>query len=81
MGAFFHTLESQSPPSVDGVRMRWCLGLKGEFDTKSFYEVVLLFGQVAWAKILTDDHLRKRGFTIMDWCCLCRGSGESVDHL
>ena len=36
MGAFFHTLESQSPPSVDGVRMRWCLGLKGEFDTSPF---------------------------------------------
>ena len=37
----------------------------------------------AWGKILTIDHLRRRGFIVWIgvWCCLCRCSGESVDHL
>jgi len=35
---------------------------------------------VALGKILTGDYLR-RAFTIVDWCCLCQFSGESVDHL
>ena len=35
----------------------------------------------AWGKVLITDHLRKSSFTIMDWCCLCRCNGESVDHL
>ena len=36
---------------------------------------------VAWGRVLTTDHLRKRDYTIMDWCCLCKYNGESVDHL
>ena len=40
MGAFAHTLESLSP-SVEGVdKMRWCLGSKGDFDIKSFYDAL-----------------------------------------
>ena len=35
----------------------------------------------AWEKILTSDNLRRRGFSIVDWCCMCRYSGETVDHL
>ena len=34
----------------------------------------------AWGKIFTGDYLR-RGVPIVDWCCLCWCSGESVDHL
>jgi hypothetical protein len=32
-------------------------------------------------KILTIDNLRKRRVIIMDWCCMCKTSGESVNHL
>jgi mannosylglycoprotein endo-beta-mannosidase len=32
-------------------------------------------------KILTSDNLRRRGICIADWCYLCRGDGESVDHV
>jgi hypothetical protein len=32
-------------------------------------------------KILTIDALRKRGLIIVDWCCMCKQSGENVDHL
>ncbi len=36
---------------------------------------------VAWDRILTCDNLRKRGFVLAGWCCLCKAADESVDHL
>jgi hypothetical protein len=35
----------------------------------------------AWEKILTCDNLMKRGITLVDWCFMCRCSGEIVHHL
>ena len=35
----------------------------------------------ALEKLLTIDNLQKRNLIIIDWCCLCKQSGESVDHL
>ena len=32
-------------------------------------------------KVLTIDNLRKRGLIIQEWCCMCKRSGEDVDHL
>ncbi len=32
-------------------------------------------------KILTIDALRKCGLIIVDWCCMCKHNGESVDHV
>ncbi|KAG6705367.1 hypothetical protein I3842_07G176000 [Carya illinoinensis] len=32
-------------------------------------------------RILTIDNLRKRRIIITEWCCMCKGGGESVDHL
>jgi hypothetical protein len=32
-------------------------------------------------KILTTDNLRKRRVIILDWCCLYKADGESVNHL
>jgi hypothetical protein len=32
-------------------------------------------------KILTTDNLRKIKVIILDWCCMCKSSGESVSHL
>ena len=31
--------------------------------------------------ILTIDNLRKQQILILDWCCMCKRNGESVDHL
>ena len=31
--------------------------------------------------ILTTDNLRRRRVIIMDWCCMCKNSGESPSHL
>lgn len=30
---------------------------------------------------LTIDNLRKRGFILIEWCCMCKNSDETVDHL
>jgi hypothetical protein len=27
------------------------------------------------------DNLRKRHVLVVDWCCMCKNSVESVDHL
>jgi hypothetical protein len=32
-------------------------------------------------KILTLDNLRKRNIIVMEWCYMCKASGESIDHL
>ena len=32
-------------------------------------------------KILTLDNLRKKNIIVMEWCCICKCSGESIDHL
>ena len=32
-------------------------------------------------KVLTIDNLRKRRLMLIDWCCMCKASGESIDHL
>jgi hypothetical protein len=32
-------------------------------------------------KILTHDNLRKRNIVVVEWCCMCKKNGESVDHL
>jgi len=99
-----HSNRSLSPPIEGRYKMRWCLGLNGDFDIKSFYgalrgsssinfpwksiwgvkaphRVSFFVWTAAWGKVLTMDYLRKRCFTIMDWCCLCRCNGEKVDHL
>ena len=36
---------------------------------------------VALGKILTIDNLWKRHFVVLEWCFMCKGCGEFVDHL
>ena len=43
--------------------------------------VAFLSWTATLGKVLTIDNLRKWGFIIQDWCCMCKRSGESVDHL
>ena len=47
----------------------------------SFPRVSFFVWTVAWRKILAGDNLRRRGLSIVDWCCMCWHSGETVDHL
>ena len=37
--------------------------------------------EVLSGKILNIDNLWKRQFVVLEWCCMCKGCGESVDHL
>ncbi len=43
--------------------------------------VAFFIWTTAWGRILTTDNLRRRGIIILDWCCMCRSDGESVNHL
>jgi hypothetical protein len=36
---------------------------------------------VALDRILTVDNLWKRIMMIIDWCCMCKTSGQSLEHL
>ena len=31
-------------------------------------------------KILTMDNLRKKNIIVVEWCCMCKKSGESINH-
>jgi hypothetical protein len=35
----------------------------------------------ALGRILTIDNLRRRHVIVLDWCCMCKESGESISHL
>lgn len=35
----------------------------------------------ALGRILTTDNLRKCKVVVMNWCCMCKKDGESIDHL
>ncbi len=32
-------------------------------------------------KFLTVDNLRKKNIVLVNWCCMCKADGESVDYL
>ena len=43
--------------------------------------VAIFSWSAALDKILTIYNLCKRRVIIMDWCCMCKLGGESVNHL
>jgi len=43
--------------------------------------VVFFVWIAALGKILTHDNLRKRNVMVIEWCCMCRKSGESIEYL
>jgi hypothetical protein len=64
-----------------------CPSHSASFPWKSIWKVkvpprIAFFSwTAALGNLLTIDNLRKRNLIIIDWCCLCKQSGESVDHL
>jgi hypothetical protein len=64
-----------------------CLGLLrflfrgNSFGNLASLLVLLFFFFRALGKILTVDNLRRRHIVVLDWCCICKCNGESVDHL
>ena len=64
-----------------------CPSHSAPFPWKSIWKVkvtprIAFFSwTAALGNLLTIDNLRKRHLIIIGWCCLCKQSGESVDHL
>ena len=54
---------------------------KGIWKAKVPPRVAFFSWTAALGKLLTIDNLRKRHLILVDWCCMCKRRGESVDHL
>jgi hypothetical protein len=54
---------------------------KSIWRVKAPARVAFFVWTAALGKILTMDNLRKRNVMVVEWCCLCKKSGESIDHL
>jgi hypothetical protein len=63
----------ESPDIAFPWKCIWC--------TKAPRRACFFVWTAAWNKILTCDNLRKRGYNLPSWCCMCCCNGESVDHL
>ena len=68
----YRYLSSPSPRTFPWKRVR---------KSKVPSRVAFFSWTAALGKILTIDNLRKRGLILVDWCYLCRESGESPDHI
>ena len=62
---------------VMGTAFPW----KGIWRVKAPRKVTFFVWTAAWGWILTCDNLRRRGIVTIGCCCLCRCSGETLDHL
>jgi hypothetical protein len=51
------------------------------WKSKVLPRVAFFMWTAVLGKILTMDNLRKKNIIVMDWCCICKKSGESIDHL
>ena len=54
---------------------------KGVWKSKAPPRVAFFLWTAVWGKILTNDNLRKRRVVLVDWCCLCKNAGESLDRI
>ena len=69
---YYHCL---SPPSL--LTFPWKIIWKGKVPPR----VAFFSWTTALGRILTIDNFWKHRLILMDWCCMCKRSGESVDHL
>ena len=70
--SFYETLRGSPPMSFP-----W----KAIWKVKAPRRVSFFIWTAALGKILTSDNLIKRGYSLLSWYCMCRRSGETVDHL
>ncbi|XP_028078613.1 uncharacterized protein LOC114280444 [Camellia sinensis] len=62
---------------VEEVALPWkCVWVPGTPSKVAFFVWTAMLGRV-----LTLDNLIRRGHILVNWCCLCCGAAESVDHL
>jgi hypothetical protein len=70
--SFYHALDVK----ID-IKFPW----KAIWRAKAPRRVSFFVWSAAWGKILTCDNLMRRGYTMVGWCCMCRNSGETGNHL
>jgi hypothetical protein len=58
-----------------------CFPWKNIWRVKAPTRVAFFVWSAALGKILKHDNLRKRKVIVIEWCCLCKKSGKSIDHL
>ena len=44
-------------------------------------KVCFFLWTVALGRVLTMDNLRRRWLVVLDWCCMCKWDGETINHL
>jgi hypothetical protein len=54
---------------------------KSIWRVKAPTRVAFFVWSVALGKILTHDNLHKRNIVVIEWCCMYKKNGESIDHL
>jgi hypothetical protein len=54
---------------------------KSIWRVKAPARVTFFVWTAALGKILTHDNLRKRSVVVIEWCCTCKKSGESIEYL
>nr|XP_023907629.1 serine/threonine-protein kinase ATM-like [Quercus suber] len=54
---------------------------KGIWKVKAPPRVSFFVWTAVWEKIRTGDNLRGKGIDYVEWCIMCRCSGETVNHL
>jgi hypothetical protein len=54
---------------------------KGIWRVKALKWVSFFVWTAALGKILAHDNLRRRHIVVVEWCCMCKKNGESIDHL
>jgi hypothetical protein len=70
--SFYEVLNRQDGPSFPWKSI-WCV--------KALARVAFFEWTEAVGKILTHDNLRKKNVLVIEWCCMCKKSGESTEHL
>jgi hypothetical protein len=54
---------------------------KSIWRVKTPLRVAFFVWIVALGKLSTLDNLRKRNVVVVEWCCMCKKSEKSIDHL
>jgi hypothetical protein len=70
--SFYKVLISQ-----DGSLFPW----KSIWHVKAPPMVAFFVWTTTLGKIGSHDNLRKSNVMVVEWCCMCKTSGESIDHL
>jgi hypothetical protein len=57
-----------------------CFPWKSIWRVKAPPRVAFFMWTATWGRILTCDNLKRKGFVLASWCCMCKNA-EMVDHL